>query len=607
MDTSKAPINHDENNQTNMECTEEQPLIGLSENLKNEMNSRNLSRIEEEFNRSRSRQKPRKSLVDLLNDIKNPQNQTFINNNNNDIDQNTANLTAELRNSAYRTLSDSNDQLMTQIQTNVNNQNIINTQLQMIKNINNLNSNNTSTSNNATLLNSNLTTINNLPNLSNLQSNTNPNLNPNVFNYLDIAGLINQAKENELAIRHQSLQRAISAEKNLNKIELATKILDQTRNQFQHQQQQQQQQQQQHHHHQQQVVEQQQQHQVQQANSIDAAPPTPERINANQFHLQNLQNLQNQNSSSTLASQHNTNNVNSSNHVIYNQHPQSHVTNTCNVTSSRNYSSSSPIVQHNNNNNNSNNATTNSVNIQKHTQHSNRTHNNTSNNNTPPKNSSNTTATNSNTHGNSRKNSNNNNSPYQRMSIETRLQMAEKLNAPASSIQDSIEDVKKVFVEFNHFIKMMRWTIAFIANEFDYSPTRMGEILKFQNIKNGKRKIPEWIKLSRKMLRIMNDNIVKQEYEQLFQNFQANKQNRNQSSSRTVNTQNNSSIQNSANGIQSNVNTGNLMMNSSLPGFAKNDNSNQENNSDTRFIGQEALNPPRQQQQQHHHQQRKFN
>merc|ERR1712046_391931 len=143
------------------ECTEEQPLIGLSENLKNEMNSRNLSRIEEEFNRSRSRQKPRKSLVDLLNDIKNPQNQTFINNNNNDIDQNTANLTAELRNSAYRTLSDSNDQLMTQIQTNVNNQNIINTQLQMIKNINNLNSNNTSANNNATLLNSNLTTINN--------------------------------------------------------------------------------------------------------------------------------------------------------------------------------------------------------------------------------------------------------------------------------------------------------------------------------------------------------------------------------------------------------------------------------------------------------------
>merc|ERR1712228_1107885 len=241
--------------------------------------------------------------------------------------------------------------------------------------------------------------------------------------------------------------------------------------------------------------------QSQQANSIEATPPTPERINANQFHLQQLQN---QNSSSTQTG-HSINNINNNNHVIYNQSPQSQHPNNRNISSSRNFSSSSQIVQHNNNNNNSNTCnSTNSVNIQKQnnikSQHSNKAHK-TSNNTSPPKNSNSHNTTTSNTHGNSRKNSTN--SPYQRMSLETRLQMAEKLNSPANSIQDSIEDVKIVFVEFNHFIKMMRWTIAFIASEFDYSPTRMGEILKFQNIKNGKRKIPEWIKLSRKMLKIM--------------------------------------------------------------------------------------------------------
>ena len=610
MDVSKPSINNEiqQQQENNMQCSEEQQNINV--NLENEMNSRNLSRIDEEFNRNGSRHnKPRKSLVDIFNDIKNPQhNQTY---------QNTINLPSDLQlNSAYRqAVNDSNEQLINRIQTNVNNQNIISNQLEILKNINSLNGNNSNVtvadpSNNNDNSAALLTAINQLtPTLSDHLQN-----NPNEFNSLGIAGLINQAKENELAIRYQSLQRAILAEKNLNKIQLAKDILDQTRNQFQHQQHQQQQQQQQQQHHHQQVIELQQQ--SQQANSIDAAPPTPERINANQFHLQNLQNLQNQNSSSTLAS-HNTNNVTKNNtHVIYNHHPQSHVTNTCNVTS-LNYNSSSPIVQHNNNNNNSNNATNsvnNSQNPQHHTaqQHSNKTlnNNNTSNNTTPPKNNnhpSHNASTSNTNHGSSsaRKNSNNNSSPYQRMSLETRLQMAEKLNSPANSIQDSIEDVKKVFVEFNHFIKMMRWTIAFIANEFDYSPTRMGEILKFQNIKNGKRKIPEWIKLSRKMLKIMNDNIVKQEYEQFFQNFQANKQNRNQNSSRTANNINSSS-QNVANGIQSNINTGSLMMNpNSLPSFPKNNNS-QENNSDTRFIGQE---PGEQHQQHQHHQQqqRKFN
>lgn len=160
-------------------------------------------------------------------------------------------------------------------------------------------------------------------------------------------------------------------------------------------------------------------------------------------------------------------------------------------------------------------------------------------------------------------------SPYQRMTIDTRLKLAEKLNLPAQSIADSIEDVRKVFVEFNHFIKMMRWTIAFIAHEFDYSPTRMGEILKFQNIKNGKRKIPEWIKLSRRMLNIMNDNIIKQEYEQLFQSFQANKQ------TRTNTKQNNQQLlERSSSFIQPRTTLVNLSK-------------KMENNSDTRFIGQD--------------------
>merc|ERR1712050_12887 len=102
------------------------------------------------------------------------------------------------------------------IQTNVNNQNIISSQLQILKNINSLSGNNANVTvadpsnnnnNNSAAL---LTAINQLtPTLSD-QIQTNPN----EFNSLGIAGLINQAKENELAIRYQSLQRAILAEKN---------------------------------------------------------------------------------------------------------------------------------------------------------------------------------------------------------------------------------------------------------------------------------------------------------------------------------------------------------------------------------------------------------
>merc|ERR1719262_1048390 len=45
----------------------------------------------------------------------------------------------------------------------------------------------------------------------------------------------------------------------------------------------------------------------------------------------------------------------------------------------------------------------------------------------------------------------------------------------------------------------------------------MGEMLKFQNIKNGKRKIPMWVKLSHKMLQIMNDSTMQMEYETRFE------------------------------------------------------------------------------------------
>ena len=66
----------------------------------------------------------------------------------------------------------------------------------------------------------------------------------------------------------------------------------------------------------------------------------------------------------------------------------------------------------------------------------------------------------------------------------------------------------------------MRWTIAFIGHEFEYSPTRMGEILKLKNIKNGKRKFREWSKISDRMVDIMNNRALTMEYELLFQQFQ---------------------------------------------------------------------------------------
>ena len=80
--------------------------------------------------------------------------------------------------------------------------------------------------------------------------------------------------------------------------------------------------------------------------------------------------------------------------------------------------------------------------------------------------------------------------------------------------------IQVIFNRFLEYIKTMRWTIAFIAHEFDYSATRMGEILKLKNIKNGKRKFREWSKLSDRMVDIMNSRSLTMEYELLFQQFQ---------------------------------------------------------------------------------------
>ena len=82
------------------------------------------------------------------------------------------------------------------------------------------------------------------------------------------------------------------------------------------------------------------------------------------------------------------------------------------------------------------------------------------------------------------------------------------------------QQIQVIFNKFLEYIKTMRWTIAFIADQFEYSPTRMGEILKLKNIKNGKRKFREWTKLSDRMVAIMSNRSLTMEYELLFQQFQ---------------------------------------------------------------------------------------
>jgi len=87
-------------------------------------------------------------------------------------------------------------------------------------------------------------------------------------------------------------------------------------------------------------------------------------------------------------------------------------------------------------------------------------------------------------------------------------------------IEDKISKIQAVFTSFHAFIRKKRWTISFVASQFDYSDTRMGEILKFKNVKNGKRKIPEWTKLKEKMIDIMNDQRQQEIFEEKFQHFQ---------------------------------------------------------------------------------------
>ena len=86
--------------------------------------------------------------------------------------------------------------------------------------------------------------------------------------------------------------------------------------------------------------------------------------------------------------------------------------------------------------------------------------------------------------------------------------------------EDKISKIQAVFTNFHSFIRKKRWTISFVANQFDYSDTRMGEILKFKNVKNGKRKIPEWTKLKERMMEIMNDPKQQEIFEEKFQHFQ---------------------------------------------------------------------------------------
>ena len=83
---------------------------------------------------------------------------------------------------------------------------------------------------------------------------------------------------------------------------------------------------------------------------------------------------------------------------------------------------------------------------------------------------------------------------------------------------------RNIFAKFHAFMNERKWPISFVAIQFSYSATRMGEILKFRNIKNGKSKVTEWSCLAHKMEQIMSDDMALREFAIKFQNFQECKQ-----------------------------------------------------------------------------------
>ena len=100
------------------------------------------------------------------------------------------------------------------------------------------------------------------------------------------------------------------------------------------------------------------------------------------------------------------------------------------------------------------------------------------------------------------------------------------LNSSSSSSANLSEDftpIKQTFEKFINFLKDKRWTIAFAAYIFDYSATRMGEILKFRNIKSGKRMLPLWRKLVSNMILIMEDQALQKRLDQISRNFSSKK------------------------------------------------------------------------------------
>jgi len=88
---------------------------------------------------------------------------------------------------------------------------------------------------------------------------------------------------------------------------------------------------------------------------------------------------------------------------------------------------------------------------------------------------------------------------------------------------DDFTPIKQTFEKFINFLKDKRWTIAFAAYIFDYSATRMGEILKFRNIKSGKRMLPLWRKLVSNMILIMEDQVLQRRLDQISRNFSSKK------------------------------------------------------------------------------------
>lgn len=92
-----------------------------------------------------------------------------------------------------------------------------------------------------------------------------------------------------------------------------------------------------------------------------------------------------------------------------------------------------------------------------------------------------------------------------------------------SVASDDFTPIKQTFEKFINFLKDKRWTIAFAAYIFDYSATRMGEILKFRNIKSGKRMLPLWRKLVSNMILIMEDQALQRRLDKISRNFSSKK------------------------------------------------------------------------------------